>query len=261
MLTCRSSLLKSSARSSKGHSSNMTVKKESNPFTGGKANEAASVKQRSMPTTTSRAQGSSGQGNIHIGAGVSRTGPKQGSPQQKLYFNDPAQVQQWAASSATGFIPVEDYLSHEQYTTGLGDAPLMARTDSHPGSFPMSRSSLPNVPMQQTTKVPGNYPGMAYNDFVAADVQNCSALQSSLRLQQTPAFEGNVDNQSGPYNSGTWPYPTPTSDDMVFPEYARCLPLRKVKAIMLALTLAGLRCLVLQEVKLSMLRYHVFPMQ
>lgn len=198
----------------------MTVRKKSAPFNGAKSNEAASNKQRSRPAAVSKVRGSHGHGNAHTGAGVSHNGSIHGTTEQKMYFNDPAQVQQWAASSATGFASMEDLVGQDQYYTGFGDAPVMTRTDSFPGSFPMSRSSVAHIPMQQAANGLGAVPGMNYNELCPSGTQVSTGLQTGIHLQQNSSFESNMDTRTGQYHHDAWSYPTPTSDDMVLPNFA-----------------------------------------
>ena len=196
----------------------MTIKKKSNPLSGAKSNQAASNKQRSRPAAVSKVRGS--HGNAHTGAGVSHSGSIHGATEQKMYFNDPAQVQQWAASSATGFGSMEDLVSQDQYYTGFGDAHVMTRTDSFPGSFPMSRSSVARIPMQQAVNGLSAVPGMNFNDLCPSGTQVSNGLHSGIHLQQTSSFESNMDTRAGQYHHDAWSYPTPTSDDMVLPNFA-----------------------------------------
>ena len=189
---------------------------------GTRSNEAASNKQRFRPATGSKVRGPHVHGNAHTGAGVTRNGPIHGTTEQKLYFNDPAQVQQWAANSATAFASPEDLVGQDQYKTGYGDAPLMTRTDSLPGSFPMSRSSASRVPVQQAANSGlGAIPGLNYNDLCPPGSQVSTGLHTGLQFQQAAAFETNMDARAGQYYQEALSYPTPASEDMVvFPNYA-----------------------------------------
>ena len=199
----------------------MTVRKKSNPINGTRSNEAASNKQRFRPATGSKVRNSSHvHGNAHTGAGVTRNGPGHGTTEQKLYFNDPAQVQQWAANSATAFASPEDLVGQDQYKTGYGDPPMMTRTDSLPGSFPMSRSSASRIPMQQAVNGLGAIPGMSYSDLCPSGSQVPAGMHTGLSFQQAAAFESNMDARTGQYYHEALSYPTPASEDVVFPHYA-----------------------------------------
>ena len=200
----------------------MTVKKKSNPFTNGRSSEAALSKQRSKPIGTPRGpESSQSQGLAHTGVTSSGSGPSQIALEQRMYCNDPAQVQQWAANSATGFNPFEDLSGQEHYSASYGSAPMMARTDSQlPRSFPMSRSSVSPVSLQQPTQDFGAAPGIDYNNFYTCSTGAATGLEAGLNIQQAPSYGSIVDFAPSQYNHDAWSYPTPTPDDMLYANYA-----------------------------------------
>lgn len=221
VLTSGLSYSKHTMTASKGHSSNMTLRKKSNPFPTGQSSEAALSKQRSKPTRTSRGQDSS-TSQEHALNGVTSTwnGHLRIATEQKMYCNDPTQVQQWAADSATGFVPVEDSLNQDLYSASYGSAPSMARTNSQlPGSFPMSRSPVSHVALQPSAQGFGIAPEIDYNNLYNCSTGTGTGFENIINLQQAPAYGINTDFATSHYHPDTWSYPTPSSDDIVYANY------------------------------------------
>ena len=205
----------------KGHPSKMTVKRKNPTGTGtGSRCENASIKQSSKQATLSKRQDSSrGQRSIETGPPTSRNGSVLTPVEHKTYSNDPAQVRQWAASSATGFTPFEEHSIQQQYNAGLGTDSLMTRTDSQiPGSFPMSRSHVSHFPVPQSTQMFDSGLRAGYNEMCVPSTGNAmDGLPSGLNAQQPPCLTGDLNFSGAQYSDDTWSYPTPTAEDMVFP--------------------------------------------
>lgn len=197
----------------------MTVKK-STPFTSGRSGEAAPNKPRIKPTTTSRKQDhSQGQGYHHTGVVSSGAGLSKTTREERMYCNDPAQVQQWAADSAakaTGFL---DPLSQDHCSNIYGEAPVMTSTSSQlPGSFPMSHSydsrtsAQPSVPDFETL------PGMDHNNLCS--IGSTTGLEAALDMQQAPEYGSNFDFTTSQYIPDIWSYPTPSTDSAIYTNFA-----------------------------------------
>jgi len=206
---------------SKGHSSNMTLRKKSNPFTTGQSSEAALSKQRSKPIRTSRGQDTStSQGHAYNGVTSSWNGHPRIATEQKMYCNDPTQVQQWAADSATGFVPLEDSLNEDHYSASYGSASSMARTNSQlPGSFPMSRSPVSHIALQPSAQDFGTSPGIDYSNLYNCSTGTATGFEGCLNLQHVPTHGSNTDFATSQYHPDAWSYPTPSSDDIVYANY------------------------------------------
>lgn len=206
---------------SKGHSSNMALRKKSNPFTTRQPSEVALSKQRSKPTRTARGQDpSTCQGHALNGVTPSWNVQLRIATEQKMYCNDPTQVQQWAADSATGFVPLEDPLSQDLYSASYGSAPSMARTNSQlPGSFLMSRSPVSHVALQPPAQNFGATPETDYSNFYNCSTSTGTGFENIANMQQAPAYGINIDFASSQYHPDAWSYPTPSSDDIAYANY------------------------------------------
>lgn len=206
---------------SKGHSSNLMLRKKSNPFTTGQSSEAALSKQRSKPIRTARGQDSStSQGHALNGVTSSWNVQLRIATEQKMYCNDPTQVQQWAADSATGFVPLEDPLSQDLYSASYGSAPSMSRTNSQlPGSFPMSRSPVSHVALQPPAQNFGTAPAIDYSNLYNCSTSTGTGFENITNMQEAPAYGINVDFSPSQYHPDSWSYPTPSSDDIVYANY------------------------------------------
>ena len=221
VLTSGLSYSKHTMTASKGHSSNMTLRKKSNPFTTGQSSESALCKQRSKPTRTSRGQESStSQGHALNGVTASWNGHLRIATEQKMYCNDPMQVQQWAADSAAGFVPLEDSFGQDLYSASYGSAPSMARTNPQlPGSFPMSRSPVSHVALQPAAQDFGTAPEIDYNNLYNCSTGTGTGFENIINMQQAPAYGINTDFAASQYQPDAWSYPTPSSDDLVYANY------------------------------------------
>lgn len=199
----------------------MTLRKKSNPFTAGQSSEAASIKQRSKPARISRGQDpSTSHGHALNGVTSSWNGDLRIATEQKMYCNDPTQVQQWAADSATGFVPLEDSLGQDLYSASYGSAPSMARTKSQlPGSFPMSRSTVSHVAFPPSTQKFETASGIDYSNFYNCSTGTGTGFENIMNMQQAPTYVMNTDFAASQYQSDAWSYPTPSSDDLVYANY------------------------------------------
>ena len=201
--------------------SNMTVKK-SNHCANGRPGETASNKQRPKATTSSRGQEPMpSQGRLKTGMTSSGVGSSLTALEERMYCNDPEQVQQWAANSAANITSFEDPASQESYSISYGSAAVMARSNSYPpGSFPMSCSSVSHVSLQQSTPEFGNGPETGYNDLHACNAGASSGLGAGLNLQQAPGYGGNIDSTRLQYLPDALFYPTSSVDTMLYTGYA-----------------------------------------
>ena len=197
----------------------MTLKKKSTPFTNGRCSDPASIKQRSKPTAISRKQDPSlSQGYIHTGMASSGVGPSKVAGEEKMYCNDPAQVQQWAADSAAEAASFQDIIPQELYSTSYGDAPLMTRTSSQPlGSFPMSRSPGSCFPVQQPVLEYAQ--GMDHNGLCNTDPTTGLETALNLPLPQVPEYGGHIDFSSTQCLPDAWSYSAPPTDSPMYANY------------------------------------------
>ena len=212
ILTYHLSLCRNSTMT-KGQPSKMALKRK-NPTATGSRCEDASVKQCSRSATLPKRQETfQGQRPVETG-NSSRNGSVLSPVEHKTYSNDPAQVRQWAASSATGFAPFEETALQQQYSTSLTTDSLMARTESQiPGSFPMSRSNVSpfSVPSSQVFDA-----GLRsdYNEMCVPSTGNSmDGLPTVLNLQQ-PCLNGDLNYSGSQYPEAAWSYPTPVAEDM-----------------------------------------------
>ena len=200
----------------------MTVKKKIATGTGNRS-ENASIKQRSKPATLSKRQEArKGQISMETGSSSSRTGSLLTPLEHKTYSNDPAQVRQWAASSATGFAPFEDHTFQQQFNANLSSETMMTRTESHiPGSFPMSRSHVSPFSIPQATQMFDTGLRTSYNELCVPNAGNSmDGLPTGLSATQPACLSGEVNFPGGQYQDGSWSYPTPSAEDMMYPNSA-----------------------------------------
>ena len=213
-LTYHLSLCRNSTMT-KGQPSKMALKRK-NPTATGSRCEDASIKQHSKSATLSKRQDTcQGQRPVETG-NSSRNGSVLPPVEHKTYSNDPAQVRQWAASSATGFTPFEEHAIQQQYSASLATDSLMTRTESQiPGSFPMSRSNVSPFSVPSSQVFDGGLRS-DYNEMcIPSTGTPMEGLPNVLNLQQ-PCLNGDL-NYSGPqYSEAAWSYPTPVAEDMMY---------------------------------------------
>ena len=207
---CRNSTM------TKGQPSKMALKRK-NPTATGNRCEDASVKQHSRSATLPKRQDTcQGPRPVATGNSSSGNGSVLTPVEHKTYSNDPAQVRQWAASSATGFAPFEEHGMQQQYSASLATDSLMTRTESQiPGSFPMSRSNVSpfSVPSSQVFDA-----GLRtdYNEMCLPSTGTpIDGLPPVLNLQQ-PCLNGDLNYSGSQYPEAAWSYPTPVAEDMMY---------------------------------------------
>lgn len=156
------------------------------------------------------------QGYAHQGVTSSRTMPPQVQAGPGMY-HDQIQVQQWAATSATGVSPVEDSSSHDLYMAGYGYAPMVPKGVPTNGAFPMSSSPVTPASLACSTQDLGTMSEMNYSNLYNGN--SCvipSGLATDLTLQQAQAYGNNFDYAPSQCTPAAWSYQTPSTDGIVY---------------------------------------------
>ena len=202
----------------------MAIKKN-NPFTGGRL--SGKVPDKKSPKATDSLTGQNAAllpiGSFHDDQLLFRGSTSMTSSDHRTLFNDPAQVRQWAANSATGSDTLVDVPGYHQCSGSYGIDPSMTTVAPQmPGSVSVLCSDVSQISFPHLTHIPEtNGAGINYNTFLPTAAGNtASPINPGLRFhpfQDIDADGGTLDEQ---YPRDFWQFPTTDTADGIFTNQA-----------------------------------------
>ncbi len=219
-LTHDPSFCKSSTSVTQGQLPKMAIKKN-NPFTGSRLSGIVSDKNCLQAKDSSRGQDFSvlPTGSLNDEQLLFRSSGSMSSSGHRTFFNDPAQVRQWAANSATGSDTIVDVPSYRHCSASYGIDPSMTTAAPQiPGCVSALRSDVSHVSFQHLTHMPEtNGAGSVYDPFSPTSAGNtASPIDPGLGFHQFQDIDSSVGVLEEQYPRDFWQFPTTGTDDVMF---------------------------------------------
>ncbi|KAL8657173.1 MAG: hypothetical protein Q9226_002181 [Calogaya cf. arnoldii] len=194
----------------KGSQNTRTITKKNNPFSGGRPGEPTAGKQRARSMESSKKKdvprfpnGAS----LNVDT-LSRNSSSRSRTEHRTFYNDPISVRQWAAETDPN-TPASFAEYGFPETTYAADVPAMSAASQHPGSFPVSCSSVSHVSFPVSHGFPSDdlsatcaeagFHGMAPDFGIPTNAESLACMDPMKN-----------------YDYEAWSYPTPTADDMAY---------------------------------------------
>ena len=180
-----------------------------------------SDKKCSKIKDSSKGQGSSGSpaGSFHDEQPLFRSSASVASSDHRTFFNDPAQVRQWAVNSATGSDTAVDFLGYGHCSASYGIDPSMTTAVPHmQGSVSVLRSDTSHLSFHNLTHMPEtNGTGINYDTFSSTTLGNTtSPIESGLGFHPFQDIDSNVGHLEEQYPREFWHFPATDADDAMF---------------------------------------------
>lgn len=198
----------------------MAIKKSS-PFTGARMSSNAPDKKCSKTKDSSNGQESSvlPAGSFHDEQPLFRSNASMSSSDHRTFFNDPAQVRQWAVNSATGSDTAVDVPGYGQCSASYGIDPSMTTVVPRmQGSVSLLRSDVSHMSFHNLTHIPEtNGIGINYDTFSpTASGNTTSPIEPGLGFHPFQDLDSSVGHLEEQYPQEFWQFPATGADDAMF---------------------------------------------
>ena len=200
----------------------MPVKKN-NPFTGGRLSGNAPDKKclKAKAKDPSKVQDASvfSAGPFHDEQLLFRSNASMTGSDHRTFFNDPAQVRQWAANSATGSDTIADAPGYGQCSASYGINPSMTTVAPQmQGSASVLRSDVSRISFQHLSHLPEtNGTGVNYDAFARTNAgSTASPIDPGLGFHTFQDIDSNLGTLDEQYSREFWQFPTAGADDVMF---------------------------------------------
>lgn len=195
--------------------------KKNNPFTGSRLSGNLPDKKCLQAKDSSRGKDISvlPAGSLNDEQLLFRSSGSMSSSDHRTFFNDPAQVRQWAANSATGSDTIVDVPAYGHSSASYGIDPSMTSVAPQmPGCVSVLRSDVSHVSFQHLTHMPEtNGAGPMYDAFSPTSAgNNASPIDPGLRFHQFQDIDSNVGALEEQYPRDFWQFPTTGTEDAMF---------------------------------------------
>ncbi len=219
-LTHDLSFCKSPTSVAQGQPPKMAIKKN-NPFTGSRLNGIVPDKKCSKPKNAARGQDVSvlPAGSLNDEQFLFRSSASMTSSDHRTFFNDPAQVRQWAANSAAGSDTFVDVPAYGHCSASYGIDPSMTTVAPQmPGSVSALRSDVSHFSFQPLSHMPEtNGAGLNYEAFSPTSTGNAtSPVDPRLGFQPFQDIDSNLGALEEQYPREFWQFPTTGADNEMF---------------------------------------------
>ena len=203
-----------------GQQSKMAIKKN-NPFTGGRLSNNVPNKKSANAKDSPIGQNATVLpiGSFHDEQILFRSSASVTSSDHRTLFNDPAQVRQWAANSATGSDTLVDVPGYGNCSASYGVDPSMTSVAPQmPGSVSVLCSDVSQFSFQHLAHLPEtNGAGINYDTFSPATVGNTTCpIDHGLGFHPFQDIDGSLGTLDGQYPRDFWQFPTTGTDDAMF---------------------------------------------
>ena len=148
-----------------------------------------------------------------------RNNPSMMNSDHRTLFNDPAQVRQWAANSATGSDTSADVPSYVHCSASYGISPSTTTVaPPMPGCLSVLRPDVSHISFQQFTQMPEtNGAGFNYDAFSPNNAENgASPIDSGLGFLPYQDIDNGVGALEQQYPRDFWHFSTPSVDETMF---------------------------------------------